>query len=99
MYVLISLFVVFATFVPGVVCLLLAIQWGGSAYQWMDGRIIALLVLVSILLLAFIAAQLWKGNSATIPPIIMKQRSIAAVFYWALCLGSAMSVTIHFLVT
>ncbi|PCG92270.1 Major facilitator superfamily domain, general substrate transporter [Penicillium occitanis (nom. inval.)] len=86
-------------FIPGIVCLLLALQWGGSTYQWKDGRIVALLVLAGVLLLAFIAVQLWKGDSATVSPRIIKQRSIAAGFYWALCSGSAMMVIIYFLTT
>lgn len=86
-------------FVPGIVCLLLALQWGGSTYQWKDGRIIALLVLAGVLLLAFIAVQLWEGDSATVPARNIKQRSIAAGFYRAFCSGSAMMVIIYFLAT
>ncbi|KAL4812088.1 MFS general substrate transporter [Aspergillus spinulosporus] len=32
-------------FVPAVICLLLALQWGGVEYPWSNGRIIALFVL------------------------------------------------------
>ena len=31
-------------FLPCIVCILLALQWGGTTYPWSDGRIIALLV-------------------------------------------------------
>ena len=34
-----------AVFVPAIICLLLALQWGGSKYPWSNGRIIALFVI------------------------------------------------------
>lgn len=52
-------------FVPGIVCLLLALQWGGVKYPWNDGRIIALFVLFGLALIAFVGVQLWLGEEAT----------------------------------
>ncbi|KAK9365634.1 major facilitator superfamily domain-containing protein [Lipomyces kononenkoae] len=43
--------------VPGVICLCLALQWGGSTYAWSEGRIIALLVLAVVLLIVFALIQ------------------------------------------
>lgn len=63
-------------FMPGVVCLLLALQWGGSKYAWANGRIIALFVIAGLLLIAFVAVQFWKKDNATVPPRIIKKRSI-----------------------
>ncbi|KAJ5815112.1 major facilitator superfamily domain-containing protein [Penicillium riverlandense] len=67
---------------PGVICLCLALQWGGFTYSWSDGRIIALLVVAVVLLIAFILIQIWKSDQATVPPHIFMQRSIAGGF-WA----------------
>jgi MFS family permease len=44
-------------FLPGVVCLLLALQWGGSTYAWSDPRIIILWVLFGLLMIVFAAVQ------------------------------------------
>jgi MFS family permease len=44
-------------FLPGVSCLLLALQWGGSKYAWNDVRIIVSLVLAGLLIIAFIIIQ------------------------------------------
>lgn len=63
-------------FIPFIVCLLLALQWGGSTYSWSNARIIALLVLAGILLTAFIAVQLWQGDRATVPPSVARQRTV-----------------------
>ncbi|KAJ5081844.1 hypothetical protein NUU61_010108 [Penicillium alfredii] len=77
-------------FLPGVVCFLLALQWGGATYSWSNKRIIALLVLAGVLLVAFGAVQSWRREDATIPPRIIKQRSIAAGAVYTSCLSGAM---------
>jgi MFS family permease len=84
-------------FLPGIVCLLLALQWGGSTYAWSNGRIIALLILAGILLIAFIAIQFWKKDNATIPPRILNQRSVAAGFFFTICLGSCFMIVVYYL--
>jgi hypothetical protein len=52
-------------FVPSMVCLLLAIQWGGTTYPWSNGRVIALFVVFGVLLIGFVLVQLWNGSDAT----------------------------------
>ncbi|KAL9103367.1 MAG: hypothetical protein Q9163_001579 [Psora crenata] len=84
-------------FMPAVICLLLALQWGGSTYAWDNGRIIALLILSGILTSGFVAVQAWKKDIATVPPHIVKQRSIAAGMWSQFCTGSAMMVMIYYL--
>ncbi|OIW30323.1 putative MFS multidrug transporter [Coniochaeta ligniaria NRRL 30616] len=86
-----------AVFLPGVVCLLLALQWGGSKYPWHEGRIIALLVLAFVLLITFVVVQIYKPDTATVPPRIFKQRSIMAGAWATLCIGSQMMIFVYFL--
>ena len=80
-----------------VVCLLLALQWGGSRYEWSDGRIIALLVIFGVLMIIFIAIQFWKKDNATVPPRVFKQRSIAAGAWYGASLGAAFFVFVYYL--
>ncbi|RJE27331.1 efflux pump [Aspergillus sclerotialis] len=68
--------------VPGVVCLLLALQWGGQTYSWSNGRVIALLTVAGDLIVGFCAVQVFFPKTATLPPRTFKQRSIVAAF-WA----------------
>lgn len=82
---------------PGVICLLLALQWGGSEYAWRNGRIIALLVLAGVLLVAFVAVQVLRPDTATIPPRIFCQRSIMAGFFATFTLGSSMMIIVYYL--
>ncbi|KAJ7780774.1 major facilitator superfamily domain-containing protein [Mycena maculata] len=84
-------------FIPAVVCLLLALQWGGSKYPWSNGRIIALLMLFGVLISAFIAVQIWKQDMGTCPPRILKKRNMMAGTFFALCLGSSYFIMVYFL--
>lgn len=84
-------------FLPAVICLLLALQWGGSTYEWGSGRIIALLVLAGLLAAAFVAVQILRPDTATIPPRIFFQRSIMAGFYSTICVGASMMIFVYYL--
>lgn len=84
-------------FIPAIVCVLLALQWGGTKYPWGSGRIIALFVVFGVLICCFIAIQFWKQESATVPPSIMKNRSMAAASWYTFCLGSFFLLLIYFL--
>ena len=86
-----------AFFLPGIICLLLALQWGGSTYAWNSGRIIALLVIFGVCLCAFIAVQVWVGEMATVPPHIIKQRSIAAAVWFSVFTGGVMLAVVYYL--
>ncbi|KAK6522217.1 hypothetical protein TWF281_002784 [Arthrobotrys megalospora] len=83
--------------VPGVVCLVLAMQWGGQKYDWNNGRIVALLVLMSVLLVGFAAVQILLPKTATLPTRIFKQRSVVSGFWQTLCIGSSMYIFVYFL--
>ncbi|KAL4767956.1 major facilitator superfamily domain-containing protein [Aspergillus nidulans var. acristatus] len=67
---------------PGVICLLLALQWGGTKYNWGNGRIIALFVLAGVLLSGFTIIQYFSGDRATVPPRVFGNRNVwgAALF-------------------
>lgn len=52
-------------FIPAIVCLLLALQWGGTTYAWDSGRIIALFVVFGVCILVFIFVQWYLGDDAT----------------------------------
>ncbi|CAK7205357.1 hypothetical protein SEUCBS139899_008127 [Sporothrix eucalyptigena] len=83
--------------IPGVVSLLLALQWGGQTYHWNDRRIIALLVLASMLLSAFIVLQIIHADTATIPPRIFKHRSVVAGVWSTVCVGCSQYIYVYFL--
>lgn len=78
-----------SVFFACMVCLLLALQWGGSEYPWSSGPMIALLVLFGVMLVAFVTSQIWKGDKAALPPRLMKQRNVAFACLYAACIDAA----------
>ncbi|KAJ6498271.1 major facilitator superfamily transporter [Mycena vulgaris] len=79
-------------FGPSMIALLLAVQWGGSEYPWTSGVIIGLLLASLILLAIFIRIQLWVDERATIPPRILKHRSIWSSSLYAVCIGGSFNI-------
>jgi MFS family permease len=86
-----------AVFLPAIVCLLLALQWGGTTYDWSNGRIIALLVLSGILFLIFIYLQHLFQEHATVPPRILKYRAVSAGVSYSFFSGAGMMTLVYFL--
>lgn len=84
-------------FLPAIVCLLLALQWGGVTYAWGSGRIIALFVVFGVLIIAWLGVQYWKDESATVPPRIIKQRSITAGLWYMMMTGACFMVMVYYL--
>jgi MFS family permease len=86
-----------ALFLGCVICLLLALQWGGSTYPWSDGRIIALWVLTGVLLIAFCVSQVLNPDNGTVPIRILKYRGVTAAAWWAFCQMGCMIVISFYL--
>ncbi|KAL8666226.1 MAG: hypothetical protein Q9168_007534 [Polycauliona sp. 1 TL-2023] len=84
-------------FLPSIVCLLIALQWGGTRYAWDSARIVVLFVFAALLCAAFIAVQIWKQEKATVPPRIIKQRSIAFGTWFSFWLGAGYFLLIYYL--
>ena len=84
-------------FLPCIISLLLALQWGGVTYSWSNARVIVLLVLAGVLLVVFLLVQRWKGDNATVPGRIFINRSIIAGFWFSFCNGAAMQTLFYFL--
>jgi MFS family permease len=79
------------------VCLILALQLGGSESTWNSGRVIALFVIASVLFLAFLAMERWLSKSRTIPSTIVQSRSMWAAALFAACTAAAMFVAVTYL--
>ncbi|KAJ4128437.1 hypothetical protein NW765_012819 [Fusarium oxysporum] len=58
------------------VCLFLALQWGGTKHPWSDSRVWGCLVGFGLLLTFFVYIQIRQGEAALIRPRIISQRSV-----------------------
>ena len=86
-----------AFLLPGLVLVLLGLQWGGNGYQWSSTRVVVSLVVGLVLLVAFGVVQCWVGENGTVPPRILRQRSIAAGAVVLLGFGSALTILTFYL--
>lgn len=86
-----------ALFLPSIICLLLALQWGGTTYAWSSWRPVLLLVLAGVLFIGFMGIQIWKPHTATLPMRILKQRTVAASAFFAFTSQSAMIVATYYI--
>lgn len=83
-------------FIPTIVCLLLALQWGGVKYAWGQWRIILLLVLFSVMFVAWFASQHIQGAKATVPLTMLKQRSLASGLWFIFCYFSTFFLATYY---
>ncbi|KAK4896200.1 hypothetical protein LTR27_005721 [Elasticomyces elasticus] len=82
---------------PSVICVLLALQWGGSSYSWNDPIEIALFVLFGLLAIGFVLVQIFMPKTATLPGRVLNNQSILAGMFLTVCIGSAMLSFTYFL--
>ncbi len=70
---------------PAVICLLLALEWGGSRYPWSNWRLILLLCVFAVALSAWTFVQARLGDDATLPLRIIRMRSVAGAMWLSFC--------------
>ncbi|KAJ6096923.1 hypothetical protein N7486_007669 [Penicillium sp. IBT 16267x] len=84
-------------FIPAIISILLALQWGGTKYDWANVRIIVLFVLFAILSLAWCYVQHWKQEEATVPPRLLMNRNILGAVIHAMFIGGSFFVFGYYL--
>ncbi|KAK8917526.1 Efflux pump roqT [Metarhizium anisopliae] len=84
-------------FIAATVCLLLALQWGGTQHDWNSWRVILLFCSFGILILVFVLVQYIRQECATVPPRIFLQRTVWSSSLFGFCLGGAALSSVYFL--
>lgn len=82
---------------PALICLLLALQWGGSTYAWSNWRIILLFVVFGICLITWVIVQVRTPATATIQLRVISNRSVVAAMWFMFCLASIMLMLLYYL--
>lgn len=96
--------------IPAIICLILALQWGGNTYPWRDSRIIGLFVGFGILAILFVISQIYlekyctrnsttgdRDGRATLPPWILKQRTICSAALFAFFFSGGFFLLVYYL--
>ena len=86
-----------AIFIPAVVCLLLALQWGGADYPWKSSKVIGLFCGFGAMIVIFIAVQLWQGDKGTLPPRLFKNRNVLSAMLFAFFFGAGFFVLVYYI--
>ncbi|KAL7789540.1 major facilitator superfamily domain-containing protein [Trichoderma ceciliae] len=84
-------------FVPSIVCLLLALQWGGSTYAWSSWRIILLFIMFGLAGIAFAIVQIKMPKTASLPPKVINQRTMLSGTFYMLFTAGAMMLCVYYI--
>ncbi|KAJ4296465.1 hypothetical protein N0V90_006510 [Kalmusia sp. IMI 367209] len=80
-----------------IVCLLLALQWGGQVYPWKDSKVWGNLLGFGLIIAVFIGIQIWQKDRATIPLRVIKQRTVLVSCIFTAFLSMALYTHIFYL--
>jgi len=84
-------------FVPSIVCLILALQWGGTSYAWSSPRVIGLLVTFAITMVIFLIIEYLTPSTAMVPFRILLDRSVGSSMLYMILISGAMMSIIYYL--
>ncbi|KAK9440851.1 MFS toxin efflux pump (AflT) [Metarhizium brunneum] len=84
-------------FIPAIVCLLLALQWGGADYPWNDSKVIGLFVGFALMIAVFVGIQFWQGDRGTLPPRFFKNRNTLCAMMFAFFFGAGFFPLVYFI--
>ena len=79
------------------VCLILALQWGGITCSWSSAKIIGLLVTFAVTFVAFLVVEYLTPKTAMAPTHVVLNRSMAGSMLFMLLLSGGMMITIYYL--
>lgn len=84
-------------FIPGIVSLLLALEWGGSTYAWNNWRIILLFCLFGVLMVVYAIVQYLTPETASIPARVITQRSVFLAAMFTFFIAGSMLMLVYYL--
>ena len=84
-------------FIPSMVCLILALQWGGSTDSWSAPKIIGLLITFTVLFIAFVVVEVLTPETAMAPTRVVLNRSIAGSMTFMFLLSGGLMSVIYYL--
>lgn len=80
-----------------IVCLVLALQWGGTTKPWSSSDVIGTLVGFVVILVVFIANEIWMDERALLVPRLMKQKTQALMSMYITFNAAGFFILIYYL--
>ncbi|KAF2005173.1 putative aflatoxin efflux pump [Amniculicola lignicola CBS 123094] len=84
-------------FFPSMVCLVLALQWGGTSYAWSEPKIIGLLVTFGVLFIVFIIVEVMTPDTAMAPTRVVLNRSMAGSMVFTFLISASLMPILYFI--
>jgi hypothetical protein len=79
------------------VCLILALQWGGTTNPWSAPKIIGLLVTFAVTFVAFLVVEFKMPDTAMAPPRVVFNRSVGGAMLFVFVMAGGMMNAIYYI--
>lgn len=86
-----------ALILGAMICLLLALQWGGLTKPWNSPDVIGTLIGFFIILLVFIVNEIWMGDRALLIPRLLRQKTFGLAAAYLLFNGAGFYILVYYL--
>jgi MFS family permease len=84
-------------FIPSIVMVLLALQWGGNKHAWRSATIIGLFCGFALLITMFFVWEHYKGDGAMIPFSVLVDRSVILSCLYGFLVFSAFILGVYYM--
>ncbi|KAL5114741.1 phosphoribosylformylglycinamidine synthase [Pleosporales sp. CAS-2024a] len=83
--------------IPSIVCLILALQWGGTKYAWSSASVVVLLVVFSLTFIGFLFVEFKFPDTAMAPPRVVLNRSVGCSLFYTFMSAGGMMAAVYYL--
>lgn len=80
-----------------IVCLLLGLQWAGITKPWRDGSVIAVFVMFGVLVMLFVAIEIYSDDRALLQPRLLRNRTLGAMCAYIFMLAGAFFILLYYI--
>ncbi|BCR98009.1 uncharacterized protein AKAW2_31328S [Aspergillus luchuensis] len=86
-----------ALFIPSVIMVMLALQWGGDEYSWNSATVVGLFVGFAVTMTIFICWECYMGDEAMVPVVLLWGRSTTLSIAFAFLFLGSFVIPVYYL--
>ena len=86
-----------ALFIPSIIMIMLALQWGGSEYAWGSATVLGLFVGYAVTMTIFVVWECHMKEQAMIPIVLLRGRSTMLSLAFAFVFMGSFVIPVYFL--